>query len=76
MSFQVHLVVNGVVLAAYSQKHIADTHARTVTGGRVVSMMVRDELADEARSDIETEIDDTDDWDDQLTPVEPVEEEP
>lgn len=69
----VYLVANGVVLAAYWQSATAEAHARTVTGGRVVTMIVLDELAPEARADIETESDDFDEWEESLTPVQAME---
>lgn len=58
-------VVNGVVLETYINERHASTHARAVTGARVVPLEVRDRLPSAVIDDLASD----EDNDDDLTPV-------
>ena len=60
------VVAAGMILAAYERRGLADAHALTVTGAKVLEVPVRDTLADDVREDLAVEA-----WDDDdETPVE------
>lgn len=63
---KVHLVTNGIVLAAYREDRLtaAEAHARTITGGRVQTMSVFSSMPDSVSDDINS-----DEWYDEPTPV-------
>lgn len=60
----VYGVVNGHLLALYTQAQHAETHSRTVTGSRVIALEVHDTLPDHVLDDIAS-----DDWAEGDTPV-------
>lgn len=66
MTVYVVIIPNGMILAAYANEVHADTHVRTVTGSRVLPLVVHDQLLESVTDDIAS-----DDWDgdDDLTPV-------
>jgi hypothetical protein len=57
----IHIVMipNGMILAVYATEHHADIHARTVTGSRVLTLPVLQDLLETVREDVASE-----DWDD------------
>lgn len=59
MTVYVVIIPNGMILAAYVHEVHADTHARTVTGSRVLALTVHNKLLDSVSDDIASE-----DWDD------------
>jgi len=58
---------NGLILAAYAQTNHAETHARTVTGARVVPVEVLMKLPSTVTDDVGS-----DDWEEAPTPVQGV----